>query len=68
MREGEAILLQKADDLARLTAGSLSFGAPTLLSEHESPRFQREYSKSKEATSVLSSVGMGSLCLRRLAM
>ncbi len=29
---------------------------------------QREYSKSREATRVSSSVGTGSLCLRRLAM
>jgi len=65
--ENESVLFEKADNLARFDRGELRH---TLIRPLESCSviFQREYSRSKVATSVLSSVGIGSLCLRKLAM
>ena len=68
--QNKAVLLQKTDALAWFDCGQLCHASTSLLLSEESRRVssQREYSKSREATSVLSSVGTGSLCLRRLAM
>lgn len=67
MVENESVLLEEADDLTRFDRGELRHTLIRLL-ESCSVIFQREYSRSRVATSVLSSVGIGSLCLRRLAI